>query len=143
MIQQELIDHIKNILVSHPVDIFNEELESVSHSSFELVEPRDIEDTDEDFEDDDDDEDDEDVEDSLRRIGSVNVFIAAAILCDEVTQGRSIQKLNEVDSAKFESAWRSLINQLKEERFIRETQLVAHSKIKLVVDNDKLPKFGA
>lgn len=137
MIQQELIEHIKNILSSDPLDIYNDELESVSHSSFELVEPREL-----DLDDDEEYDEDDDNEESLRRIGSVNVFIAAALVCDEVTQGRPLQKLNDPDSAKFESAWRSLINQLKEERFIRETQLVAHSKIKLVVDNDRLPKFG-
>lgn len=140
MIEQNLVDYVKKILLSDPVDIFYEEQESISHSSFELVDPREVSD-------DDDDEDEEyeedDDEDLTRYIGSVNLFVAAALVCDEVTHGRALQKLNKADSAKFESAWRFLINQLKEERFIRETQLVAHSKIKLVVDNDKLPNFGA
>lgn len=132
MIDTPLVEYIKQLLLSTPADIISEEQESISHSSFELVEPRELE-----------DEDDEDEEDLTRYIGSVNLFIAAALVCDEVTQGRSLQKLNEADSQKFEFAWRSVINRLKEERFIRETQLVAHSKIKLVVDNDKLPNIGA
>jgi len=134
MIEQKLFEYIKQVIASGPADIVSEEFESISHSSFELVEPREI----------DEDEIDEDEDEDLTRyIGSVNLFIAAALVCDEVTQGRSLQKLNKTDSAKFESAWRSVINQLKEERFIRETQPIAHSKIKLVVDNDKLPNIGA
>lgn len=134
MIDTPLVEYIKQLLLSTPADIVSEEQESISHSSFELVEPRELE---------DEDDDDDDEEDLTRYIGSVNLFIAAALVCDEVTQGRSLQRLNEADSQKFESAWRSVINRLKEERFIRETQLVAHGKIKLVVDNDKLPNIGA
>jgi len=137
MIEQKLFEYIKQVIASGPSDIVSEEFESISHSSFELVEPREID------EDEDEEEDDEEWEDLSRYIGSVNLFIAAALVCDEVTQGRSLQNLNKTDSAKFESAWRSVINQLKDERFIRETQPVAHSKIKLVVDNDKLPNIGA
>jgi hypothetical protein len=139
MIEQNLVDYVKKILLSDPVDIFYEEQESISHSSFELVDPREVLDDG----DEEDKEYEEDDEDLTRYIGSVNLFVAAALVCDEVTHGRALQKLNKADSAKFEPAWRFLINQLKEERFIRETQLVAHSKIKLVVDNDKLPNFGA
>ena len=132
MIDTPLVEYIKQLLLSTPADIVSEEQESISHSSFELVEPRELE-----------DDDDDEEEDLTRYIGSVNLFIAAALVCDEVTQGRSLQRLDDADSQKFESAWRSVINRLKEERFIRETQLVAHGKIKLVVDNDKLPNIGA
>jgi len=137
MIDNSLFEYIKQLLLSTPADIVSEGNESISHSSFELVEPRELEDEDE------SDYDEDEWEDLTRYIGSVNLFIAAALVCNEVTSGRSLQKLNDADSQKFESAWRSVINRLKEERFIRETQLVAHSKIKLVVNNDKLPNFGA
>jgi hypothetical protein len=136
MINNVLLDYVKEVLISEPLDIFSEENETVSQSVFELVEPReyDIEFLT------DDDEDDE--EKNLRYIGSGNVFIAASIVCDEATDGQILAFLNESDLDKFNFVWKSLINHLKEERFIREIQPVAHSKIKLVVDNERLPQSG-
>jgi hypothetical protein len=132
-----LLEHIKNILLSEPLDIFSEEDETLSQSSFELVTAR----QESDFE--DYDEEDEDFEELSRYIGSANLFIAAAIVCDVTSRGKSISTLNDEELEIFNKKWKSLINQLKEERFIRELQPIAHSKIKLVVNNEGLPNIGA
>ena len=132
-----LLEHIKNILLSEPLDIFSEEDETLSQSSFELVTARQKSD----FEDYDDE--DEDFEELSRYIGSANLFIAAAIVCDVTSNGKSINTLNDEELEIFNKKWKSLINQLKEERFIRELQPIAHSKIKLVVNNEGLPNIGA
>ncbi len=133
MIDEVLIKHIKELLLSAPLDIFSEEDETVSQSSYELVEPRTLDILV------DDEYDDEEIS---RIIGSVNIFIAASIVCDEVTQGKSLSKLNDEDLNKFQDYWRTIIDQLVSERFMRETQEVAHKKIKLIVDNKELPSFG-
>jgi hypothetical protein len=136
-----LLEHIKNILLSEPLDIFSEEDETLSQSSFELVTARQKSDfEDYDYEDEDDDED---FEELSRYIGSANLFIAAAIVCDVTSNGKSINTLNNEELEIFNKKWKSLINQLKEERFIRELQPIAHSKIKLVVNNEGLPNIGA
>ena len=132
-----LLEHIKNILLSEPLDIFSEEDETLSQSSFELVTAR----QESNFE--DYDEEDEDFEELSRYIGSANLFIAAAIVCDVTSRGKSISTLNDEELEIFNKKWKSLINQLKEERFIRELQPIAHSKIKLVVNNEGLPNIGA
>ena len=132
-----LLEHIKNILLSEPLDIFSEEDETLSQSSFELVTAR----QESDFE--DYDEEDEDFEELSRYIGSANLFIAAAIVCDVTSRGKSISTLNDEELEIFNKKWKSLINQLKEERFIRELQPISHSKIKLVVNNEGLPNIGA
>ena len=132
-----LLEHIKNILLSEPLDIFSEEDETLSQSSFELVTAR----QESDFE--DYDEEDENFEELSRYIGSANLFIAAAIVCDVTSRGKSISTLNDEELEIFNKKWKSLINQLKEERFIRELQPIAHSKIKLVVNNEGLPNIGA
>ena len=84
-----LLEHIKNILLSEPLDIFSEEDETLSQSSFELVTAR----QESDFE--DYDEEDEDFEELSRYIGSANLFIAAAIVCDVTSRGKSISTLND------------------------------------------------
>jgi hypothetical protein len=83
MIDAKLFEYIKQVIASGPADIVSEEFESISHSSFELVEPRELDDEEEIDEDED--------EDLTRYIGSVNLFIAAALVCDEVTQGRIVK----------------------------------------------------
>lgn len=137
MIEALLLKHIKELLLSAPLDIYSEYDETVSQSSYELVEPRDLEISIED----DLDEEEYAIEYS-RVIGSANLFIAASIVCDEVTQGKLLSDLNEDDLNTFQKHWRSLINQLLGERFMRETQEIAHSKIKLVINNKELPDIG-
>jgi hypothetical protein len=128
-----LINHIKKILLSAPLDIYSEEEETVSQSSYELVEARHLDITEDDYE----------VEEEYSRvIGSVNLFIAASIVCDEVTQGKSLAKLTEEDLDNFNTYWRSIIDLLVGQRFMRETQQVAHGKLKLIVNNNELPNVG-
>ena len=134
MIDGLLLNHVKELLLSAPLDIYSEYEETVSQSSYELVEPRDLEIT--------VDEDEEYAIECSRVIGSANLFIAASIVCDEVTHGKLLSELNDEDLNIFQEHWRSLINQLLGERFMRETQEIAHSKIKLVIDNKELPDIG-
>jgi hypothetical protein len=134
MIDSLLLNHIKELLLSPPLDIYSEYEETVSQSSYELVEPRDLEIN--------TDEDKEYAIECSRVIGSANLFIAASIVCDEVTHGKVLSELTEQDLNIFQDHWRSLINQLLGERFMRETQEIAHSKIKLVIDNKELPDIG-
>lgn len=136
MINNLLLEHVKKLLLSPPLDIYSEYEETVSQSSYELVEPRSLNIINE--LDDDDYENDED----SRVIGSANLFIAASIVCDEVTQGKSLSSLSEQDLEIFQEHWRTLINNLVSERFMRETQEVAHSKIQLVINNKELPDIG-
>jgi hypothetical protein len=144
MIQDLLVTHLKKILLSAPLDIFSEEEETLSKSSYELVEARLIEsknnDSDEAYE--YEDEDDNESDDFNRIIGSANLFIAASIVCEESTQGKTLSDLSEKDLDNFQTNWKAIINQLLGERFIRETQEVAHSKIKLIIDNKELPNIG-
>jgi len=138
MINAVLLNHIKELLLSPPLDIYSEYEETVSQSSYELVEARTVELTIDDLEEDEEYE----TEENSRIIGSANLFIAASIVCDEVTHGKLLSDLNENDLNTFQEHWRSLINQLLGERFMRETQEIAHSKIKLVIDNKELPDIG-
>jgi hypothetical protein len=139
MIDPLLVDHIKELLLSAPLDIYSEYEETVSQSSYELVEPRTVETNIDELE----EEDYDDLEIYLSRvIGSANLFIAASLLCDEVTHGKTLSDLSEEDLELFQTHWRSLINQLLGERFMRETQEIAHSKIKLVINNKELPNIG-
>jgi hypothetical protein len=139
MIDPLLVSHIKELLLSAPLDIYSEYEETVSQSSYELVEPRTIEINIDELE----EEDYDDIEIYLSRvIGSANLFIAASLVCDEVTHGKTLSDLSEEDLELFQTHWRSLINQLLGERFMRETQEIAHSKIKLVINNRELPNIG-
>lgn len=143
MNDQLLLDHVKKLLLSPPLDIYSEYEETVSQSSYELVEPRtldiDVEYFDKEYE---YEEDEQQEEDLSRIIGSANLFIAASIVCDEVTHGKKLSDLTDQDLNEFQTHWRSLIDQLLGERFMRETQEVAHSKIKLVINNKELPNIG-
>lgn len=140
MIEPLLVNHIKELLLSAPLEIYSEYDQTVSQSSYELVEPRTIEININNIE---DDEEEDDIEIYLSRaIGSANLFIAASLVCDEVTYGKMLSDLSEKDLETFQTHWRSLINQLLGERFMRETQEIAHSKIKLVINNKELPNIG-
>jgi hypothetical protein len=138
MINAALLNHVKELLLSPPLDICSEYEETVSQSSYELVEARTVELTIDDLEEDEEYE----TEENSRIIGSANLFIAASIVCDEVTHGKLLSDLNENDLDTFQEHWRALINQLLGERFMRETQEIAHSKIKLVINNKELPDIG-
>jgi hypothetical protein len=123
VINLDLVDYIKTLIVSEPIDIYSEEEETVNESNFELVNPRDTEEG--------------------RYIGSANLFVSAYLVCYEVTNGASLSDLSESNKEKFETAWLGLLELLKAQRFIREKQELVHSKIKLVINNDRLPTIGA
>lgn len=134
-----LLEHIKKLLLSAPLDIYSEYEETVSQSSYELVDSRPLNiETDYFSEFAVEDED----EDTSRVIGSANLFIAASIVCNEVTQGKNLSNLSEKDLSIFQEYWKTILNRLVSERFMRETQEVAHSKIKLVINNKELPDIG-
>lgn len=146
MINSLLVEHIKNLLLSDPLDIYSGEEETVSQSSYELVDLRSLTaiTVPVDYEDNDDEEEEDDIKIYLTRaIGSANLFIAASIVCDEVTHGKSLSDISEKDLTLFQESWRSIISLLLGERFMRETQETAHSKIKLIVNNSELPSIGA
>ena len=146
MINSLLVEHIKNLLLSDPLDIYSGEEETVSQSSYELVHLRSLTaiTVPVDYEDNDDEEEEDDIKIYLTRaIGSANLFIAASIVCDEVTHGKSLSDISEKDLTLFQESWRSIISLLLGERFMRETQETAHSKIKLIVNNSELPSIGA
>lgn len=106
-----LTEYIQQLLLSEPLDIYSEEENFYTESSFELVHPRPLFD---------------------RKIGSANLFIAAALVCQEYLGEFTTEKLND---PSFLTQWNVILDSLIEQKFIRETQLSAHSKIKLVVDN--------
>lgn len=108
----KLIEYIKSIIESEPYDILADDETSVTESSFELVNSRDSE--------------------YDRYIGSVNIFIAASLLCNEIYKGKYISALNNDELDEFNKQWSFLINFLKTEKFIRDIASVARTKIKLV-----------
>ncbi len=122
-----LIEYIRSVLSSNPVDIFSTEEDSVNHSCFELVDPRTFSES--------------EYLDS-RYIGSANMFIVASIICYEVTEGKGLGDIKDEDLDIFQNKMNDITEKLKKERFIREIQPVAHSKIKLVVDNLEPPDLG-
>lgn len=141
MINSLLLEHIKKLLLSAPLDIYSECEETVSQSSYELVEPRPLNIETDYFSEFSGDSEDT-AEDDSRVIGSANLFIAASIVCNEVTQGKNLSNLSEKDLSVFQEYWKIVLNCLVSERFMRETQEVAHSKIKLVINNKELPDIG-
>lgn len=116
-----LLDKIKEILESDPLDIYSRDTETINESNFELVESR--------YEDEDD-----------RYIGSANIFIAASLACYEYFDATNIDDLTDAQLEEFVSSWTNILNNLKQDRFIRDIVLLSKEKIKIVVDNTKLPE---
>jgi hypothetical protein len=117
----QLLEKIKDILESDPLDIYSRETETVNESNFELVLSR--------YEDEDD-----------RYIGSANLFIAASLACYDYYDSTNIDDLTEEQLEEFVSSWAEILNYLKQDRFIRDIGLLSKEKIKIVVDNTKLPE---
>jgi hypothetical protein len=118
-----IINKIKEILLSTPLDIYSEENESVTEANYELVSSR--------F-----DKDSLSLED--RYIGSANIFIAASLVCYDYFECQTIEELTDQQLNEFYEQWRSILEQLKAERFIRDTKQLIKSNIKMIVDNTKL-----
>lgn len=120
----ELINRIKDILVSSPLDIYSDESETVNEANFELVTSRFTEDS---------------LSEEDRYIGSANMFIAASLVCYDYFDFTTIDDLTEEQLNEFYLIWKDVVDVLKKERFIREIGLLSKSNIKVVVDNTKLP----
>lgn len=120
----KLIQKIKDILESTPLDIYSESSDTVNEANFELVNSR--------FEKDKLTEED-------RYIGSANMFIAASLVCYDYFDFTTIDELTEEQLDEFYLVWKDVIEELKKDRFIREIGLLSKGNIKVVVDNTKLP----
>lgn len=120
----ELINRIKDILVSTPLDIYSESSDTVNEANFELVTSRFTEDS---------------LSEEDRYIGSANMFIAASLVCYDYFDFTTIDDLTEEQLDEFYVIWKDVVDVLKKERFIREIGLLSKSNIKVVVDNTKLP----
>ena len=121
---EQLIEKIKEIILSTPLDIYSEEDDTISEANFELVASRFTEDS----------RSEED-----RYVGSANMFIAASLLCYDYFNFTVINDLTEEELDEFYSVWKDVVEVLKKERFIREIGLLSKNNIKVVVDNTKLP----
>jgi hypothetical protein len=119
-----IIDKIKEIILSSPIDIYSEESDSITEANYELVNSRFSKDS---------------KSEEARYIGSANMFIAASLFCYDYFDTESIEELSEDQLNEFYISWQELISQLKEERFLRNTGLLSKNSIKVVVDNTKLP----
>lgn len=120
----KLIQKIKDILESTPLDIYSDSSDTVNEANFELVNSR--------FENDKLTEED-------RYIGSANMFIAASLVCYDYFDFTTIDELTEEQLDEFYLVWKDVIEELKKDRFIREIGLLSKNNIKVVVDNTKLP----
>ena len=120
----KLIQKIKDILESTPLDIYSASSDTINEANFELVNYR--------FEKDKLTEED-------RYIGSANMFIAASLVCYDYFDFTTIDELTEEQLDEFYLVWKDVIEELKKDRFIREIGLLSKNNIKVVVDNTKLP----
>ncbi len=123
-ISNELLIKIKDLLISQPLDIYSQDSDTINESNFELVDSRYEEDS---------------IEEEARYIGSANMFIAASLACYVYFDCKGIDELSDDELTEFADAWNNILEILKEQRYIREIGLLAKEKIKVVVDNTKLP----
>jgi hypothetical protein len=119
-IPDKLLEKIKEILVSEPFDIFNEENETITEGNLELVDSR-------------YDTDSLELED--RYIGSANIFIAASLLTFAMLNEKSIRDLSDEELELSSKYWEFVVDKLKSDRFIRDDSELVKEKIKLVIDN--------
>ncbi len=124
-IPDSLLEKIKDILTSEPLDIYDSEEETITESNLELVDSR--------YETDSLSEED-------RYIGSGNIFIAATILAYISLKETKIRELTDEELELSNQYWDFVVNKLKAERFIRDTKLQANEQIRVVVDNTRLPQ---
>lgn len=124
-IPDNLLEKIKDILTSEPLDIYDSEEETITESNLELVDSR--------YETDSLSEED-------RYIGSGNIFIAATILAYISLKETKIRELTDEELELSNQYWDFVVNKLKAERFIRDTKLQANEQIRVVVDNTRLPQ---
>jgi hypothetical protein len=121
---EQLIEKIKEILTSTPLDIYSEESDTVNEANFELVASRFTKDS---------------LSEEDRYVGSANMFIAASLVCYDYFDFATIDDLSEEELNEFYLVWKDVVEVLKKDRFIREIGLLSKNNIKVVVDNTKLP----
>lgn len=101
----------KDILLAHPVDIFNDDSD-VRESNIELVEEREVEGI------------------LTREVGSANLFLASAFL--STINGIELPTKTSEDHLRSKNLWTAMILELKKENFIREKPSSLRESFKVV-----------
>lgn len=110
-----LIDKIKEILLSPPLDILSSDEDTITESVFELVSKRD---------------------DGSIYIGSANMFIASSLTCYVSLGYDEIKAVSDEDLDNFATYWNSILVSLQNEKFIRYTKENRISNmLNIAVDN--------
>lgn len=120
-VPDSIIEKVKEILLSQPLEIYSAEESTVGESNYELVNSRIKTDLDD------------------RIIGSANLFLAATLSYYVKINEKTVRDFSEEELEDFADYWKSILNILTEERFLREIQQFARQKIKVVVDNTQSP----
>ena len=120
-VPDSIIEKVKEILLSQPLEIYSAEESTVGESNYELVNSRVKTDLDD------------------RIIGSANLFLAATLSYYVKINEKTVRDFSEEELEDFADYWKSILNILTEERFLREIQQFARQKIKVVVDNTQSP----
>ena len=102
---------LKEILLSDPMDIYNEDLD-IKESNIELVEEREVS------------------GELSREIGSANLYLATAFLYTANNIDIPAKDREQVEIMK--TVWRDAINLLKQEGFVREKPSSVRESFKLV-----------
>jgi hypothetical protein len=110
-IPDSLLEKIKDILTSEPLDIYDSEEETITESNLELV-------------------------DSRYETDSLSEEDRYYISLNEP----KIRELTDDELELSNQYWDFVVNKLKAERFIRDTKLQANEQIRVVVDNTRLPQ---
>jgi hypothetical protein len=122
-INTELLEKIKDILNSEPLDVLVSN-EDVVEGTVELVNSRYI-------------------PDSMllqdRYIGTANLLLATTLYIYASLGYKEIVELEDSVLDKKLEEWHNILDMLRAQKFIRDTELLAKEKIKLIVDNTKSP----
>lgn len=113
IVPEKLKNHIKKILKDDPLDIYFYSSDSYSTSITELSESRDSE--------------------YGKIVGSANLIIASALINNELTE-EGLQTEDYSDT--FMEIWKSFLEDLKQERFLKDSPETARENIYLAVNNE-------
>ena len=117
---EDLLETLRDIIESDPLDIYSSEEDSITECVFELVESR--------YEEDNNEEED-------RYIGSANILIASSLLIYVLSGMKDLDKISEIEEELYYKQWEEILLALQNEKFIRPTKLTTKESIKVVVDN--------
>lgn len=117
-----LLDKIKEILESEPLDLYDPDTETASESIYELIDPREQED-----------------ETDNRYVGSANLFIASTFAFFVLFKNAEIEKATDEELEEFSVLWKEIVSKLIEHKFIRSHSSHARKGIKLVINNGESP----